>query len=87
MHVLLLCLLFALPTSANPGDVVTWRLPGNLPHICPISDRRCADGSRPQVLHNIGAGAQEGDRLFDFLVTGHFRLGSDAVADLIKLRR
>ena len=70
-----------------PGDVVTWMLPGNLPHIGLISDSRSADGNRPQVLHNIGAGAQEEDRLFDFPITGHYRLNSDAAAQLVKLGR
>lgn len=81
-----------LPASSNPadylpGDVVTWLLPGNLPHIGLISDARSMDGSRPQVLHNIGAGAQEEDRLFDFPITGHYRLGPEAVAELITLGR
>lgn len=81
-----------LPTSTDaanylPGDVVTWLLPGNLPHIGLISDARSEDGTRPQVLHNIGAGAQEEDRLFDFPVTGHYRLNPDAMAKLIKLGR
>ena len=81
-----------LPVSTDaaaylPGDVVTWMLPGNLPHIGLISDSRSADGDRPQVLHNIGAGAQEEDRLFDFPITGHYRLNSDAAAQLVKLGR
>ncbi|WP_054004992.1 DUF1287 domain-containing protein [Cypionkella psychrotolerans] len=75
------------PADYRPGDVVTWLLPCNLPHIGLISDTRSMDGTRPQVLHNIGAGAQEEDRLFDFPITGHYRLGPDAVAELIKLGR
>lgn len=75
------------PADYRPGDVVTWLLPGNLPHIGLISDSRSDDGTRPQVLHNIGAGAQEEDRLFDFPVTGHYRLNSEAVAELITLGR
>lgn len=75
------------PADYLPGDVVTWMLPGNLPHIGLISDSRSEDGNRPQVLHNIGAGAQEEDRLFDFPITGHYRLNPDAVAKLITLGR
>ena len=75
------------PADYQPGDVVTWLLPGNLPHIGLISDTRSADGTRPQVLHNIGAGAQEEDRLFDFPITGHYRQNPEAVAQLIKLGR
>ncbi len=82
----------ALPTSTDPadyhpGDVVTWLLPGNLPHIGIVSDSRNTDGTRPQVLHNIGAGAQEEDRLFDFPITGHYRLNPEAVSELITLGR
>jgi uncharacterized protein YijF (DUF1287 family) len=66
-----------LPTSADPrqyepGDLVTWNLPSNVPHIGIVSDRQI-DG-RPLVIHNIGAGAQEEDVLFGFHQTGHFRL-------------
>ena len=75
------------PADYHPGDVVTWLLPGNLPHIGLISDTRSADGTRPQVLHNIGAGAKEEDRLFDFPITGHYRLNPEAVEQLIKLGR
>jgi len=38
------------------GEVVTWMLPGNLPHIGIVADKRTADGKRPLVIHNIGAG-------------------------------
>src|SRR5690606_2953727 len=56
-----------------PGDLVTWMLPGNLPHIGIISDT-WADGSdRPLVLHNIGAGTAEDDILFTYRITGHYR--------------
>jgi hypothetical protein len=55
-----------------PGDLVTYRLPGNLPHIGIVSDRRGPSGN-PLIIHNIGAGPAEEDRLFDFPVTGHYR--------------
>jgi uncharacterized protein len=55
----------------RPGDVVTWRLPGNLAHIGLVADRS-VDG-RPLVIHNIGAGAQLEDVLFAFAITGHYR--------------
>jgi uncharacterized protein YijF (DUF1287 family) len=67
------------PAAFQPGDIVTWMLPGNLPHIGILSDRMSADGSHPIVLHNIGAGAREEDRLFDFPITGHYRLTSAAL--------
>lgn len=55
------------------GDLVTWMLPGNLPHIGIISDRRAAGTNRPLVIHNIGAGPKEEDVLFAYPVSGHFR--------------
>lgn len=56
-----------------PGDIVSWMLPGNLPHIGILSDRLNGDGSAPLVLHNIGAGTAEEDTLFAFKITGHYR--------------
>ncbi|MFO1489735.1 MAG: DUF1287 domain-containing protein [Kiritimatiellia bacterium] len=61
------------PGDYASGDIVTCLLPGNLPHIMIVSDRKNADG-RPLVIHNIGRGAQEEDRLFDFKLTGHYRV-------------
>jgi hypothetical protein len=55
------------------GDLVTCIVPPHLPHIMVVSDR-ISDAGRPLVIHNIGAGAQEEDRLFEFVLTGHYRL-------------
>lgn len=57
----------------KPGDLVTWMLPGNLPHIGIISDRMNANSTRPLVLHNIGRGTEESDMLFAYKITGHYR--------------
>ena len=57
----------------QPGDLVTCMLPGNLPHIMVVSDRKSPAGV-PLVIHNIGSGAKEEDRLFDFTLTGHYRV-------------
>lgn len=54
-----------------PGDLVTWMLPGNLPHIGVVSEKEIGD--RPLIIHNIGAGVVEEDMLTRFPVTGHFR--------------
>ena len=62
------------PAGFRPGDMVTQRLPGNLPHIAIVSHRLAADGITPLVIHNIGAGTRMENRLFDFPHTGHFRL-------------
>lgn len=69
------------PTPYLPGDIITWKLPGNLDHIGIVSDRRTRAGV-PLILHNIGQGAREEDILFSFPITGHYRLGTDAVARL-----
>lgn len=60
-------------SSYQAGDLVTWMLPGNLPHIGIVSDKRSEDGSRPLIVHNIGAGTVVEDMLFNFQITGHYR--------------
>jgi uncharacterized protein YijF (DUF1287 family) len=57
----------------RPGDLVTWRLPGNLPHIGIVVDRLSRDGRRRLIVHNIGAGPELADVLFAYPVTGHYR--------------
>jgi uncharacterized protein YijF (DUF1287 family) len=59
--------------SYLPGDVATWMLPGNLPHIGVVIDQRSDDGARPLIAHNIGQGPRVEDMLFQFPVTGHYR--------------
>lgn len=77
------------PASQNqndflPGDIVTMMLPGNLPHILLVSDRRDANGT-PLVIHNIGRGTREENALFAYDHTGHFRLEGEALAELRRL--
>jgi len=48
-------------------------LPGNLPHIMIVSDRKTPAGI-PLVIHNIDRGTQEEDCLFRYPLTGHYRL-------------
>ncbi|MFO1351625.1 MAG: DUF1287 domain-containing protein [Gammaproteobacteria bacterium] len=60
-------------TDYHPGDLVTWVLPGNLPHIGIVTDRRSADSLRPLIIHNIGLGPKLEDMLFQYPITGHFR--------------
>ena len=79
-----------LPATSDPGsylqgDIVSWMLPGNLPHIGIVSDARSADGLRPLILHNIGAGAREEDMLFGYEITGHYRIGPAAMEHLRRL--
>lgn len=61
----------------HPGDLVTWMLPSNLPHIGLVIDRRSTDGSRPMIVHNIGAGPQVEDVLRRYEITGHYRYQGD----------
>lgn len=61
------------PSEFKPGDMVTCTVPPNLPHIMIVSDRRNMDGA-PYVIHNIGNGTREEDRLFEFELTGHYRI-------------
>jgi uncharacterized protein len=55
------------------GDLVTWMLPGNLPHIGLVTDKLSVDGQRHLIVHNIGAGPQLEDVLFAYPITGHYR--------------
>lgn len=57
----------------RPGDLVTWMLPGNLPHIGIVVDKLSEDGKRPLIVHNIGAGPQLEDVLFRYEITGRYR--------------
>jgi len=67
------------PQAYQPGDLVTQRLPGNLPHIMIVSNRISSDGKTPLVVHNIGAGTRLENRLFEFRINGHFRFKPENV--------
>lgn len=56
-----------------PGDLVTWVLPGNLPHIGIVTGQYDAESGQPLIAHNIGAGPKLEDILFDYSITGHYR--------------
>jgi uncharacterized protein YijF (DUF1287 family) len=45
----------AFAASFAPGDLLTWRLDGRLPHIAILGEA----GDAPTVIHNIGLGTQE----------------------------
>jgi uncharacterized protein YijF (DUF1287 family) len=72
----------ALPVTENAtdfqaGDLVTWMLPGNLPHIGIVIDRIEPHSGRPLIVHNIGAGPVAEDILFHYQITGHYRYWPD----------
>lgn len=60
------------PELYVPGDIVTWILPGNLTHIGIVVNKKSADGKRYLIVHNIGGGQVIEDRLFKFMITGHY---------------
>ena len=67
----------SLPTSTraedySPGDLVTYDLGGNVPHIGIVVDRKGASG-RYMIEHNIGQGPRIEDVLFNWKITGHYR--------------
>jgi uncharacterized protein YijF (DUF1287 family) len=61
------------PKKFTSGDIVTMTIPPNLPHIAIVSDRKNVAGI-PYIIHNIGAGTREEDRLEEFPITGHYRI-------------
>ena len=69
----------------GPGDLVTWSLPGDLPHIGMVVDRKSADGARYLIVHNIGQGPRMEDVLFSWKITGHYRYFGPATS-AVRLR-
>ncbi len=62
-----------LGSDYQPGDLVTWMLPGNLPHIGIVGQKKSGDGQRRLVIHNVGRGPRQEDFLFTYPITGHYR--------------
>jgi uncharacterized protein len=56
-----------------PGELVTWDLGGNVPHIGIVVDTKSPDSGRFLIEHNIGAGPKVEDVLFSWKITGHYR--------------
>ncbi len=54
------------------GDIVCWNLGGGITHIGLLVSQRSADGKRPLVVHNIGAGQVLEDVLFAYRIIGHY---------------
>jgi uncharacterized protein YijF (DUF1287 family) len=68
----------SLPISSHredysAGDLVTWDLGGNVPHIGIVVDRKSERTGRLLIVHNIGRGPQMEDVLFAWKITGHYR--------------
>ncbi len=80
----------ALPISDRaedyrPGDLVTWDLGNGRTHIGIMVDQKALLTRRYMIEHNIGAGPQIEDVLFDWKITGHYRYyGPEPAADATK---
>ena len=61
------------PKDYKAGDLMTWMLNNNLPHMGIVVDRQSRDGNRLLIVHNIGEGPKLEDVLFEFKITGHYR--------------
>lgn len=61
------------PKDYTPGDIVTWMLPGNLPHIGFVSNQTSPASGAPLIVHNIGLGPRLEDMVFSYPITGHYR--------------
>jgi uncharacterized protein YijF (DUF1287 family) len=57
----------------SPGDLVTWDLGGNVPHIGIVVDQKSRASGRYMIVHNIGRGPKIEDVLFSWKITGHYR--------------
>ena len=55
------------------GDLVTWMINGKMAHIGIVTHLKSADGKRPKIVHNVGAGQVLEDCLFSYPITGHYR--------------
>ncbi len=60
------------PGDYKPGELVTWMLPGNLPHIGIVTDKISSTTGNPLIVQNIGSGPKLQDMLFDYKITGHY---------------
>ena len=65
------------PSDYKAGDIVTWLVGRNLPHIGIVIDQKSKQTTHPLIVHNIGAGPKIEDMLFDFKITGHYRYQPD----------
>ena len=59
-----------------PGDLVTWMLPGNLPHIGIVSNQKNSEDGNWLIIHNIGRGPKMEDFLFSAPITGQYRFST-----------
>ncbi|HXY25018.1 MAG TPA: DUF1287 domain-containing protein [Candidatus Acidoferrum sp.] len=56
-----------------PGEIVTWDLGGDVPHIGIVVDQKSEMTGHYLVVHNIGQGPKMEGVLFQWKITGHYR--------------
>tara|TARA_B100001741_G_C16371609_1_gene513536 strand:+ start:173 stop:769 length:597 start_codon:yes stop_codon:yes gene_type:complete len=56
-----------------PGDVVAWDLGEGTTHIGVVVNKKSLFSDNYMIVHNIGAGQNIDDCLFDFKIIGHYR--------------
>jgi uncharacterized protein YijF (DUF1287 family) len=61
------------PEDYSPGELVTWALGGNVPHIGILTNRKSQQSGHYLIVHNIGRGPMLEDVLFNWKVTGQYR--------------
>ncbi len=75
------------PRHYKPGDLVTWMVGKDLPHIGIVVNRRSkVDPNRFMIVHNIAYGPQMEDVLFRFPITGHYRYTPRQMGNIPKPR-
>jgi uncharacterized protein len=57
----------------HPGDIVTWDLGQGQQHIGIVTHLKAEDNKAYLIVHNVGAGTQIEDVLFQWPVIGHYR--------------
>jgi uncharacterized protein YijF (DUF1287 family) len=62
-----------LDSEYKPGDIIAWQLEYGLFHIGIVSTEIVPNEKRYYMIHNIGAGAQKEDVLYEFKIIGHYR--------------
>jgi uncharacterized protein len=61
------------PRDYRPGDLVAWNLGAGITHIGIVVDQKSLFSGHNLIVHNIGAGPQMEDVLFNWKIIGHYR--------------
>jgi len=60
------------PNAYKTGELVTWMIGNQLPHIGIVTNKLSDDEERRLIVHNVGNGQVLEDVLFKYPITGHF---------------